>query len=188
MKKLILSLGLTLLTVTTAMAQSIFSSDNVSGAMYRGVRSYNIGLSVPGGFAFDKTPIDGVSVSQSVGVSLGYTTVFAELGNLSLSSESEVVYRSVKELYRDNTETSRANVQGLTGLGLYLNSGEHLAFYAKGLIGINTGLSSAYGSSFSHLLTYELRAGVLYSLGSHFSVFGETGYGQDILRVGISIR
>lgn len=188
MKKLIYALTLSLLMVGTSTAQSFFDITRPQGAVYQGLRSYNIGLSIPGGFAFDKSPTTGVSASQSIGVSLGYTTVFADLGKVAVSSESEVLYRTITEIYADNTSLRRANVQGLTGLGLYYNIGENFAIYGKGLLGVNTDFSSRTSSAFSDLFKFEVRAGALYSLGRHLSIFGETGYGQDILRLGITIK
>lgn len=189
MKKLIFALLLALVTSTAATAQSFIDFGTPERATYRGLSSYNLGLSIPGGLTFSSTPSLGVSATQAMGVALGYTTVFADLQALTIASESEVVYRNIT--WRSNSDKAalrKTNMQGLTGLGIYFNSGKHLAFYGKGLIGIQTEIGSGEGLIFSDVFRLEARLGVLYTLGSHFALFAESGYGQDILRLGISIR
>lgn len=174
----------------SALAQGLFDFTPMDGSIGRGTRMYNISLGVPGGFAFDGTPTSELNIKQGYSINLGYTTVFADFGQIAISSESEVSYRSNKEQYLQlsgSSETSRATVQGQTGFGLYYNLGSKVAIYAKGFVGIHTNFSNS-SYNVGSIFRLEARGGLLYSLSRNFALFGETGYGQDIARIGISIR
>lgn len=189
MRRLYFALILALLSVGSVMAQGLFDFIPETGPVGRATRMYNVSVGVPGGFAFEKNPSPDLSIKQGFAVNLGYTTVFASLGQVSLASESEVSYRTNKESYLGNSEVSRATVQGQTGLGLYYNLGPKAAIYAKGFVGIHTNFSdTSYGGSLGSIFRVEGRGGLLYALSPNFSIFGEAGYGQDIARIGISIR
>lgn len=191
MRKLYFALILALVSMGSALAQGLFDFTPMDGSIGRGTRMYNISLGVPGGFAFDGNPTSELSIKQGYSINLGYTTVFASFGQLAISSESEVSYRTNKEQYlllSGSSEVSRATVQGQTGLGLYYNLGSKVAIYAKGFVGIHTNFSNNSYNNLGSIFRIEARGGLLYSLSRNFALFGETGYGQDIARIGISIR
>lgn len=189
MRKLYFALILALVSVGSVFAQGLFDFTPMDGPIGRGIRMYNVSVGVPGGFAFDKYPSEGISLKQGYSINLGYTTVFASMGKMSVASESEVSYRTNKELYYDEQEVSRSTVQGQTGLGLYYNLGPKLAIYGKGLVGVYTDFGgSSRSGSLGSIFRLDARGGVLYAFGRNFSVFGEFGYSQDLVRIGFSIR
>lgn len=189
MKKTLLGLLLALLTSVSLSAQSYSSWElEPDRFIVQGMRMYSLSGSFVPGFGFDDSPIAGVELEQSAGFAFGYTTVFGQVGRVSISSESEISYRTLTEFYESQT-TKRASVSGLTGLGLYYNLGTNMAIYAKGLLGINTGYAAqSEQSSFADLFNIEGRAGLQLGLGRQFSIFGDVGYGKDVFRLGLSFR
>lgn len=191
MKKILFTLALTLLTSLSLSAQlSPYYpwGERPEGFITQGMRMYSLSASFVQGLGFNKRPIPSVELEQSTGFTLGYTTVFAQVGRVAISSESEATYRTLTELF-DNSTLKRASISGLTGLGFYYNIGKNTAIYAKGLLGLGTGYAAQSSqASFADLFSLEARAGIQLGLGQSFSAFGDVGYGKDFFRVGLSFR
>lgn len=151
---------------------------------------YSLSGSFVQGLGFNENPSPTVSLTQSPGFSLGYTTAFAQMGHFVISSESEVTYRSLTELYWGSIDQGQkhASISGLSGLGFYYNVNNSIAIYAKGLLGLGTGYAGSASSTFTDLFNFEARAGVHVGIGRQFSAFGDVGYGKDFFRAGISLR
>lgn len=193
MRKIFLSLVLTLFAGLSLSAQSSYYPffERPEGFIVQGTRIYSLGGSFVQGLGFNEHPSSGVLLEQSPGISFNYTTAFAQMGRFVVSSESEITYRTITELYGpvgSDQGQKHASISGLTGLGFYYNVGSNMAIYVKGLLGLGTGYAGSASSTFTDLFNFEARAGLQVGIGRHFSAFGDVGYGKDFFRVGLSLR